>query len=91
MEVYEKMKERIIDYDALPVGNVWDGSPIRRTVDCSICPFLVEVQKDLAKVDICAWGVAWKEIQDVDRPRKCIKISRLQPEYNSLSSIRKIL
>lgn len=82
------MKEGLLNYDDLPLGSLWDGSPIRRTVNCDGCPLLIQAQRDSEALEICAWGVAWKVLTKVEKPRKCLKIGK-EPPY--LSSFKQIL
>lgn len=84
------MKEKPIDYDNLPMGSVWDGSPIRRTLNCGGCKYLVQARRGTMDLEICAWGVAWKELQEVSKPRKCLKIGKEPPQRSSLEVIRRI-
>lgn len=86
-----KMKEKLINYDNLPLCSVWDGSPIRRTVNCNDCKYLVNVHMDKKKLEICDWGVAWKVLTEVKDPGKCVKINKNPPKGSSLYKIQKIL
>ena len=84
------MKENPIDYDRLPMHSLWDGSLIRRTINCDGCRYLVHVIRDVENLEVCAWGVAWKVLREVNNPRKCFKIGKEPPKYSSLEEIRKI-
>lgn len=84
------MKEKLFNYDSLPLGSVWDGSPIRRTLNCDGCLYMVNVQKDADALEICAWGVAWKVLEATAKPGKCLKIDKAPPEWSSLKVIQRI-
>jgi len=84
------MKEKPINYDNLPLGSVWDGSPIRRTLNCNGCLYLVKVKREKEAMEICAWGVAWKVLEKVERQHKCIKVDKKPPERSVLSRISRI-
>lgn len=47
----------------------WSSKP--RTKDCTGCRYLVDTE---AK-DFCGWGVAGKELFDIEKPRKCNLLS----------------
>lgn len=85
------MTERFISYGRLPMQSLWDGSPIRRTLNCDDCKFLVASRKGRRSLEVCAWGVAWKILSETEKPRKCLKIDKKPPEYNSLEAIEKLI
>jgi len=82
------MKENLIDYDSLPMHSAWDGSSIRRTINCASCEYLVRVLRDGENLEICVWGVAWKILSEVGEPGKCFKIVKKPPKYSSLYYIQ---
>jgi hypothetical protein len=83
------MKETYINYDNLPMHSVWDGSPIRRTVNCNDCEYFFNTLKDRESLEICAWGVAWKVLEEVEKPVGCLKINKKLPEHSSLNEIQR--
>ena len=82
--------ERVINYDDLPMESLWDGSPILRTANCDGCRFLVMAQRDNVGLEICAWGVAWKALQKIEKPARCIKIGKNPPKFSSLLAINRL-
>lgn len=85
------MKETLINYDDLPMHSLWDGSLIRRTMNCDECKYLVHALKDGENLEVCAWGIAWKVLREVRDPRECVKLAKKPPEYSSLNEIQRIL
>ncbi|HJY98770.1 MAG TPA: hypothetical protein VJ227_03580 [Patescibacteria group bacterium] len=85
------MGERIIDYHGLPLHSIWDGSSIQKRLECEGCRFLVNAERDGEAVEICAWGVAWKELSPVEKPGKCRKWDKPPPVDSSIGYIKRLI
>ena len=58
----------------------WEGDLIYYTKDCrNGC----EWYREYLGVSYCGWGVAFKVLTEPEKPRKCDKGTRKQPEYPS--------
>ncbi len=64
----------------------WNGSPIQKLEDCDECLHA----RDLVLEDgnnggeICAWGVAWKRLNEPTFSRSCTKKTSKQPDFHVL-------
>ena len=71
-----------ITISELPKGG-WNGSPIQKLEDCDECLHArhLVLEDGNNGGEICAWGVAWKRLNEPTSPRSCTKKGRENPSF----------